>query len=64
MATMIFSIVLGMYALADSDLQNMESHLHQHFVTRNYVFDILKSKNQKLNELKARENELLKATAE
>lgn len=61
---MVIAAVLGLYALADPYLQTSEAIVYQQVVSRRYVTETLEQKNRKLNELKAREKELLKATSE
>ena len=61
---MVIATVLGLYALADPYLQTSEAIVYQQVVSRRYVTETLEQKNKKLNELKARESELLKATSE
>ena len=60
----MIATVLGLYALADPYLQTSEAIVYQQVVSRRYVTETLEQKNKKLNELKARESELLKATSE
>lgn len=60
----IFLTVIGLYSLADPNFKNSETVLYEEKVTRRYVDETLQAKNKKLNELKARERELLKQTAE
>ena len=56
-AVMLF--ILALYAIADPWMQNAEAVIYQQVKVRQYVNGTLEAKNKKLNELKARQNELL-----
>ena len=55
----LIALILALYGLADPWVQNSEAVLHQQVISRRYVTETLEAKNRKLNELKARQNELL-----
>ena len=59
----VIASLIGLFAMADPLVQNTEAHVHLQSVSRGYVVEQLRDKNKKLNQLKARESELLKVIA-
>ena len=57
-------MIMFALGLGDKDMRNVEQHLYDEKISRNYVSDVLSGKNKKLNELKARESQLMKELAE
>jgi hypothetical protein len=60
----LVGIVGTLYGFADLEVTPSEAALHNEKDARDYVFQRLAEKNKILNALKARENELINATAE
>jgi hypothetical protein len=56
-------LVVGLYALGDKDLKNSEASLYDTYISSKYVHETLEAKNKRLNELRAKENALLRASS-
>lgn len=56
----VLLLTLALFAIGDKDFKNTEATEYEHFISSKFVHETLEAKNAKLNELRARENALLK----